>query len=78
LAFLVGVDFDRWSDVHLLGHSGFIVAASGSNTATSIGRVWGEMKRPCDLTHAVIGASPTRAQNHWVSNTHPTTKNNAN
>jgi hypothetical protein len=37
LAFLVGVDFDLWIDVHLPDHRRFIVAASCANVTTGSG-----------------------------------------
>jgi hypothetical protein len=65
LAFLVGVDFDLWIDVHLLGHPGLVVAASCSNATTSTGRVRREMNAPYGFTHSIIGANPNAHSKSW-------------
>lgn len=51
LAVLVGVDFDLWIDVRLLGHPGLVLAACCSNTATVW--AWRKMNPPADILTVV-------------------------
>jgi hypothetical protein len=51
LAFLVGVDFDLWIDVRLLGHPGLVLAACCSNITTVW--AWRKMNPPANILTVV-------------------------